>query len=48
VIRLSSTGELRNSKPCENCLNIIRKCGITKVQYSSDNDTIEKMILSRK
>lgn len=38
VIRIKrDTGELVLSKPCHDCINAMRKCGIKKVYYS-DND----------
>jgi hypothetical protein len=42
VIRLNKRGEIRNSKPCENCVMFLQKCireyGLRRVIYSSDND----------
>lgn len=42
VIRLNKRGEVRNSKPCENCAMFLEKCireyGLRRVIYSSDNE----------
>lgn len=42
VIRLSKHNEIRNSEPCEDCCNFLRKCmklyGLRKVVYSSETD----------
>ena len=42
VIRLNKSGQVRNSKPCENCKMFLEKCmreyGLRKVIYSSDNE----------
>lgn len=42
VVRLNKRGEIRNSKPCENCVMFLQKCikayGLRRVIYSSDND----------
>ena len=39
VIRLNKNGEIRNSKPCENCEMFLQKCmkeyGLLKYVYSS-------------
>lgn len=37
VVRVSSTGEFRNSKPCENCQRFMRKANVSKVYYSTDS-----------
>jgi deoxycytidylate deaminase len=36
VVRVNSMGEVMMSKPCANCINIMRKHGIKKVTYSTD------------
>lgn len=43
VIRYGG-GQLKNSKPCTDCCNMIRQLGIKNVCYSNDGDslTIEK------
>ena len=42
VIRLNKKGEVRNSKPCEDCAMFLQKCmreyGLRRVIYSSDNE----------
>jgi deoxycytidylate deaminase len=41
VIRIKrDTGELVNSKPCYDCINTMKKCGIKKVYYSNSNGEI--------
>lgn len=43
VIRYSrNTGLLQNSKPCENCLTIMKNVGIKHVYYSDSNGQIIK------
>jgi tRNA(Arg) A34 adenosine deaminase TadA len=37
VIRLNKQGELRNSKPCDQCCSIIKSVGIDKVYWSVNN-----------
>lgn len=37
VLRLNKRGQLRCSKPCEKCEQIIRSLGITKLWWSIDN-----------
>lgn len=41
VVRVSSCGEMRNSKPCNLCLNYMRRCGITKVYWSTNDCGVE-------
>jgi hypothetical protein len=42
VVRLGRNGNIKNSKPCHNCIIFLEKCmreyGLRKVIYSSDND----------
>ncbi len=42
VIRFNRHGEVRNSKPCHDCVMFLEKCireyGLRKVVYSSDNE----------
>lgn len=40
VIRLGTT-KLKNSKPCQNCMNIINETGIKKVTYSNENGNLQ-------
>ena len=39
VIRLNKSGEIRNSKPCSDCVIFLQKCmnqyGLLKVEYSA-------------
>lgn len=37
VVRLNKRGELRCSKPCERCEQIIQSLGINKIWWSIDN-----------
>lgn len=37
VVRISPSGNYLNSKPCENCITILKKYKINKVFYSSNN-----------
>lgn len=37
VIRVNSMGDLCESKPCQNCLRLLRQYGIRKVTYSTTN-----------
>lgn len=39
VIRYDKNGNLVNAKPCKNCMRIIKKYGIKKIEYS-DNGII--------
>jgi cytidine deaminase len=40
VIRISKSYELRNSRPCNDCIDKLRKMGIRKVYYSNDEGEI--------
>ncbi len=42
VIRVNKKGELRNSKPCQECLEKLRKKGIRNVIYSNDLEELEE------
>jgi deoxycytidylate deaminase len=37
VIRVNSLGDLCESKPCQNCLQLLKEYGIRKVTYSTTN-----------
>ena len=37
IVRLNKRGQLRCSKPCERCDQIIRSLGLNKVWWSTDN-----------
>jgi len=40
VIRINKNGDLCNSRPCYNCLNMMKTIGIRKVYYSISNTEI--------
>ena len=40
VIRVSKTGILGNSKPCANCLALMKKYNITRVVYSDEHGAL--------
>jgi hypothetical protein len=40
VLRVGLTGELLNSKPCMDCLKVLKMIGIKKVYYSDENGNI--------
>jgi deoxycytidylate deaminase len=40
VIRIDNHGNLINSKPCNNCIEMMRKYGIKKISYSNENGII--------
>lgn len=37
IIRLNKRGELRRSKPCDRCEQILQSLGINKIWWSEDN-----------
>lgn len=37
VVRLNKRGELRCSKPCDKCDQVLKALGITKIWWSEDN-----------
>lgn len=41
VVRINRAGELRLSKPCPMCHDILKFAGVKKVYYSTNNGTIE-------
>lgn len=41
--RVLRNGSLANSKPCDDCLRIIRMAGIKTVIYTSDNGNTERL-----
>ncbi len=45
VIRIATDKLIRNSKPCVDCANLLKSCGIRKVIYSNPDGTytVEKM-----
>ena len=40
VVRFGKCGELKNSRPCNNCLETMVKYRIKKILYSTDNGII--------
>ena len=44
VVRVSFSGEFRNSRPCARCHAYMKKIGVSRVFYSTDGG-FEKMIL---
>lgn len=42
VVRLNKRGQLRCSKPCDRCEQIIRALGLTKVWWSNDDGSFQK------
>jgi hypothetical protein len=40
VIRTNKEGELKESKPCDHCVRIMKETGIKKVTYSSGSGTL--------
>ena len=49
VVRLTKHNQIRNSKPCHNCEVFLDKCmkkyGLAKVVYSSDNEDEEARVI---
>ena len=44
VIRINNKGEIRSSKPCDECIKYIKKYGIKKIIYSNDSGFQEEGI----
>lgn len=42
VLKFNKQGELRDSKPCSQCKEYIKKKGFKEVYYSTNEGTIEK------
>jgi deoxycytidylate deaminase len=40
IVRINADKDLRNSKPCTDCLKLIKKLGIKKIVYSVDGGLI--------
>jgi hypothetical protein len=40
VIRYNSNGELMGSKPCRDCIELLKVMGISRVYYSTDEHKI--------
>ena len=45
VIRISKTGEIRQSKPCNICMRILKNNDIKTIYYSNYENTIDVMHL---
>lgn len=41
VIRLDGDGSLVNSKPCSDCLRVMREMGVKKIWYSLDGTLVK-------
>jgi len=50
VVRINKQGILRNSRPCNQCIDTMKKYNIKRVIYSTDDDTIisEKPVFMEK
>jgi hypothetical protein len=40
IIRYNSNGELMSSKPCRDCIELLRTIGIQRIYYSTDQHQI--------
>ena len=40
VVRINSEGQMVNSRPCYNCLDMLKSCGIKNIYYSTENGII--------
>lgn len=40
VVRINKSGTTSNARPCNDCLNLMKKVGIRRVYYSVDNNII--------
>lgn len=45
VVRMNRAGDLRLSKPCPMCEDILKFCGVKKVVYTTGDSTIKKIKL---
>jgi len=41
VVRRNNRGELRNSRPCDRCEKYMRKNGVSRVYFSTENDEFD-------
>ena len=46
VIRVNNEGKLVNSRPCHNCVDMLKSCGIKNIFYSTDNGIIGERVNS--
>ena len=37
VVRINSEGQMVNARPCYNCLDMLKSCGIKNIYYSTEN-----------
>jgi hypothetical protein len=44
VVRINSNGELKNSKPCPSCSNILEALGVDKVWHSNSQGNIIRLV----
>jgi hypothetical protein len=40
IIRYNSNGQLMSSKPCRDCIELLKTIGIQRIYYSNDNHKI--------
>jgi arginyl-tRNA--protein-N-Asp/Glu arginylyltransferase len=40
VIHMTRQGEIKDSKPCQHCLDMLRKNGIRKIIYSNEHGNL--------
>jgi tRNA(Arg) A34 adenosine deaminase TadA len=45
VVRLNKNKEYKLSKPCEMCCSVLRHCGVSRVFYSTNEQSLECMRL---
>lgn len=48
VIRTMADNSFGNSKPCENCIRILKQCQIYRIYYSVKNDNEDTTEISYK
>lgn len=44
VIRISASEELMESKPCANCIKLLREYGIRKITYSTGGELVTESL----
>ena len=44
VIRVNSDGELVNARPCHNCVDMLKSCGIKNIYYSTADGIIGERV----
>tara|TARA_R100000008_G_C3550595_1_gene150180 strand:+ start:239 stop:643 length:405 start_codon:yes stop_codon:yes gene_type:complete len=45
VVRINKKSEYRLSKPCEMCCAVLKHCGVSKIYYSTSEESLECMKL---